>query len=443
MTNPKTDNATTARIRQLLAGMGSKKLPVIDLTLDRILRLLEALGSPHLNLPPVIHVAGTNGKGSLIAYLKAIFQAAGLRVHAYTSPELVRFNERIVLVGKEIEDRYLAEVLERVNNLLNVHPVTVFEATTAAAFVAFAETKADVLLLETGLGGRYDASNVVPSPVLTANTPVSLDHCEFLGNAIEGIAAEKAGIIKQGVPVVIGSQQPEALAVIERVAREKNAPAYRMGHEWTYGAADDGLVLHTRTHTMGLPRPALAGAHQLHNAALAAACIEVLRARAVFAPSEQHVCDGIAKAVWRARLQKLSSGPLMAHIPQNAQVWLDGGHNPAAGEALAQWAAAQDDAPLFVLCGMLSNKDARAFFAPLSGHVDSLATIAIPGRADAYDAVQLALKADEAGAEATPADSLEAGLALLGSQAKLYGKPCNILICGSLYLAGHILAENG
>ena len=418
-------SSTGAQVEAFLNRLHHPALASIDLSLDRMRRLLAMLGSPHKRLPPVIHVAGTNGKGSLLANLKAIFEAAGYKVHRYTSPHLVHFRERIVLAGKEIDDAHLMRLLNHVAPLLAQQPVTFFEATTALAFLAFAEQKADVLLLETGMGGRLDATNVVEKPILTAITPIAMDHMEFLGNSIEKIAAEKAGIMKAGVPCVIGRQTPEAMQVFEAKAHALQLPLYRLGQEWQH--THGGYRSPTRQISFA---PKLEGDYQWDNAATAIACLDMLPQ---FSISEAQIATGLANVHWPARLQRLHMPQLPAHV----ELWLDGGHNAQGGQVLAEWLAKDKERNIFLICGMVKGKDAKSFLAPAQPHVQRFWSIPIPAEPNTQAADVLAQTAANLGFTAQPAESLEKALQLALSHAT---KPTKIVICGSLYLAGKVLA---
>jgi len=366
-------------VLERLKGLHPK---VIDLALDRVERMLAALGNPQRSLPPVVHLAGTNGKGSTTANLRAMAEAAGQKVHAYTSPHLVRFAERIRVAGQIIGDEALTGLLEECERRNDGSAITFFEVTTAAAFLAFARTPADLCLLETGLGGRVDATNVVERPALTVLTPISLDHQAFLGETIAAIAGEKAGILKPGVACVCAAQPPEALAVIEARARELGAPLYLEGRDWS--VTETAFVMGDKR--LAMPRPALAGAHQIHNSGLAAACAVLLGL------PDQAILAGITRTEWPARLQRLTQGPLVAMLPAGWELWLDGGHNPAAGEILADWAKTQADLPLRAVVGMLNTKDSQGFLAPLAGQVQDLRTVAIPGEPNSLSAEEVAAK---------------------------------------------------
>jgi len=410
---------------------------LIDLSLDRVRRLLAALGEPQRCLPPAIHVAGTNGKGSTIAFLRAALEAAGLRVHAFTKPHLIRFNERIRLAGRLIDDALLAALLEECERANGGAPITYFEVTTAAAFLAFARAPADILLLETGLGGRFDATNVIERPALAAITPISLDHQHFLGETVAAIAGEKAGIIKPGRPAVLAPQPEAARRVLKARAEALGAPLFAAGSDWQAGATPDGMRYEGRRWPrLDLPKPGLIGPHQIENAGTALACLDVLEAVTLDPPA---LARGLETVAWPARLQRLSRGRLAALLPPGAELWLDGGHNAGGGAALAAVAQAWQEKPLRLVFGMLASHDARAFLAPLAPFAAFLAALAIPGEANAIPAEDGAAAARALGIAAEPAAGIAAALARLGAEAP----PGRVLICGSLYLAGRALAENG
>ncbi|RMF10892.1 MAG: bifunctional folylpolyglutamate synthase/dihydrofolate synthase [Alphaproteobacteria bacterium] len=418
---------TSDRILGRLTALHPKK---IDLSLGRMERLLAALGHPERRLPPVFHVAGTNGKGSTVAYLRAILEAAGLRVHVYTSPHLVRFAERIRLAGSLIEEDRLADILARCEAANGEAPITFFEITTAAALVAFAEEPADAVILEVGLGGRLDATNVVETPCVTAISPVSLDHREFLGDDLGGIAREKAGIAKPGCPLVVAPQEDEALAAIEAVARRAGVPLVLNGRDWRVSMGAHGLDYEDGLGGLGLPLPALRGGHQAINAGLAVACLRHQR----HLPVPDHAfAVGLETVDWPARFQDISGAPgLKGRFAAGARVFLDGGHNPAAGAVLAD-AMAHEGGRFALIMGMMANKDVAGFLAPVAGHVERLIAIPIPGQA-CHDPRAIAAAARDLGISAHSAENFHQALAMIG-------EPARILICGSLYLAGQVLAE--
>ena len=440
MAGPQVPPTKTDRVLERLTALHPK---LIDLSLERMWRLLDRLGNPQAKLPPVIHVAGTNGKGSVIAYLRAIFEAAGQRAHVYTSPHLVRFAERIRLAGEIIDEAYLAEVLEACEQVNGEAPITFFEVTTAAAFVAFAKCPADVLLLETGLGGRLDATNVIDRPALTAFTPISLDHTQYLGATVREIAFEKAGILRPGVPCVVGRQSAEPAAVLADRATALGAPLHRMGTEWWIETDGPAPIWRDSANRQVMPRPGLVGLHQIDNAAMAIACLSRFSEGAV-PPSA--ITAGLTAVEWPGRLQRLETGPLCDLAPGGSEVWLDGGHNAAAGAVLAQvmgeFAAADGAArPLHLIVAMLTSKDPVSFLAPLAPLAAGIQATAIPGEGASRAASEIVAAGDAVGrpiiGAATPAAAMTAIRAAAAD-----GPPPRILICGSLYLAGSVLAEN-
>jgi dihydrofolate synthase/folylpolyglutamate synthase len=387
-------------------------------------------------LPPVVHVGGTNGKGSVIAFLAALLEAAGHSVHVYTSPHLVRFAERIRLSGEIMAEDDLAALLAEVEEVNRGDPITYFEITTAAAMLAFSRARADVLLLEVGLGGRLDATNVVARPLVTAITPVSIDHTGYLGEGLETIAAEKAGILKPGVPAVIGRQPAAAARVIAARAEAVGAPLSRHGEEWRAETSAEGWRYLAGGRALELPPPALVGAHQIDNAAMAMACLDAMPEFPVDADA---IRRGLAGAVWPARLQRLDGNPLAAALHPEAELWLDGGHNAAAAEALAATLGAWTPRPLHLVLGMLDSKSVEEFLRPLAPLEPSVVGVAIPGEPASLSAEHIAATAAEAGLPARAADSVAAALRLIVEQCDS-GTPPRVLICGSLYLAGRVLA---
>jgi dihydrofolate synthase / folylpolyglutamate synthase len=430
---------------ELIARLSRLHPRHIDLSLDRMKRLLQRLDHPERKLPPVIHVAGTNGKGSTIAYLRAILEAAGLRVHVFTSPYLVRINEcyRLgrsgggVLVGDD-ELRAALENCERVNN---GEPITIFEAETAAAFCLFAQHPADVALLEVGLGGRLDSTNVIEAPLATVIAPVSMDHTEFLGDTLTAIAGEKAAIIKRHAPVICAEQLPEAMAVVEAQASRLRAPLHAAGQQWHVSVERGRLVYQDDRGLMDLAAPKLFGRHQFDNAGLA---IATLRAIDAFKIGMAAFETGIVNAEWPARMQRLVSGALVDRGPPGCEIWLDGGHNAEGGRVAA--AALGDleervSRPLAVIAGMMANKDAAGFLANFAGLTRHIIAVQIPGRDNAMSPDRLADAARALGMRVEIAPGVEAALQTLSRLA--YEVPPRILITGSLYLAGHVLAANG
>lgn len=404
-------------------------------------RLLAQLDHPERKLPPVIHVAGTNGKGSTIAYLRAILEAAGLRVHAFTSPHLVRINESIRLGGVLVGDDELLATLAHCENVNQGEPITLFEIETAAALTLFAKHPADVVLLEVGLGGRLDATNVIDTPLACVITPIGIDHTDFLGDSLMKIAAEKAGIIKRRVPVISAEQLPEVTAVIEQQARKLHAPVHSAGQEWHVNVERGRLVYQDDRGLMDLAAPRLFGRHQFGNAGLA---IATLRALDMFKIDAVAYEAGVARAEWPARMQRLTSGRLVALAPENSEIWLDGGHNADGGRVVA--AALGDleervSRPLVAIVGMMANKDAAGFLANFAGLTRHIIAVKIPDRAGAMAPDALADAARGLGMRVETSASVAAALESLTRLA--YEVPPRILITGSLYLAGHVLAENG
>ena len=417
----------------------------IDLSLGRIERLLASLGHPERKLPPVVHVAGTNGKGSFQAFLRAIAEGLGKGVHVYTSPHLVNFHERVVLAGPDgsgpVSEEVLVDCLARAEAANGGELITLFEITTAAAFIAFSQAPADLLLLETGLGGRLDATNVVAKPLLTAITPVSIDHVSFLGETLMEIAGEKAGIIKPGVPCVVGRQEREAYAVIERKAEELDAPLYAAGRDFDAFEQHGRLIFQTPERLLDLPLPRLIGRHQIDNAGNAIAAASLVFGEALTTRALEH---GLTHAQWPARLELLASGALHSYVVEGTEIWLDGGHNAAGGQVIAHALAELDERvprPVHLIWGMMETKDAHAFIAPFKGLVERVYTVPIPEEQNAFSAEALAEIAKAEGFEARVAKNVE--VALLKSGAAALDRPARVLICGSLYLAGLVLRLHG
>ncbi|WP_299285189.1 folylpolyglutamate synthase/dihydrofolate synthase family protein [uncultured Tateyamaria sp.] len=418
----------------ILARMMALHPKIIDLTLDRVWRLLDALGNPQNDLPPVIHIAGTNGKGSTQAMIRAGLEAAGYRVNAYTSPHLARFHERIRLAGELISEPALTALLDECYEANGGKDITYFEITTCAAILAFARTPADFTLLEVGLGGRLDATNVIDTPALTIITPVSMDHEAFLGDTLAAIAGEKAGIIKRAVPCVVGPQDDAGMDVIQARAARLGAPVLAYGQHWHASPERDGMVYQDEAGLLDLPRPILPGDHQIQNAGMALAALRHLGCDA-------HACEAaVTRATWPARMQRLRTGPLAEVAAETgAELWLDGGHNPAAGAALAAVLRGLHERPTFLICGMLNTKDARGYMAPLAKVAQGLVAVSIPGEANTLTAADTAKAADDVGFETSMAADVHTALADI-----LAASPqARVLICGSLYLAGAVLRENG
>lgn len=417
----------------------------IDLSLGRIERLLAALGHPEKKLPPVIHVAGTNGKGSTVTFLRTIMEAAGLRVHTYTSPHLVRFNERFRLAqdgeGRLVSDAELAAAMEDCERANGGAPITVFEITTAAGMLLFSRNPADVLVLEVGLGGRLDATNVIDAPLASVITRVSIDHIDFLGDSLAGIATEKAGIIKRNVPVIVAAQQRDALAAIEKQAARLSAPLKIAGEDFTATEERGRLVYQDDNGLLDLPPPRLYGRHQYENAGLA---IATLRAQDRFRIPQAAFEIGIAKAEWPARMNRLTHGALIDLAPKGSEVWLDGGHNPDGGRAVAATFADLEERvsrPLVMICGMLTSKDCEGFLRNFTGLARRMVAIPVPGVEKSMSAQDLADRARGIGLSATSRDTIAEALEAVR---KLdLDPPPRVLITGSLYLAGEVLKQNG
>lgn len=432
---------TSSPSGEILARLSTLHPNTIDLSLDRMQRLMAQLGNPERRLPPTIHVAGTNGKGSTIAYLRAILEAADLTVHVYTSPHLVRMNESIRLGGMLVSDVDLHDAFAHVEAVNAGAPITLFEAETAAAFHLLASHPADVLLLEVGLGGRLDATNVVEAPVASVITPIAIDHTDFLGDTVEKIAAEKAGIIKRRVPVIIADQLPEVSAVLEAQARKLHAPTHSAGQEWHISVERGRLVYQDDRGLMDLAAPRLFGRHQFGNAGLA---IAVLRALPQFKFDPSVYERGVASAEWPARMQRLTSGKLLPLAPDESELWLDGGHNAEGGRVIAEALGDLEERvprPLVIIVGMMANKDASGFLANFAGLTRHIIAVPIPDRAGVMPVEKLVDAGRALGMRVETADS--AGAALQSLRRLAYEVPPRVLICGSLYLAGHVLAENG
>jgi dihydrofolate synthase/folylpolyglutamate synthase len=401
---------------------------VIDLTLDRVWRLLAALDNPQNDLPPVVHIAGTNGKGSTQAMIRAGLEAAGKHVHAYTSPHLARFHERIRLAGDLIAEDHLSTVLDECYSKNGGENITYFEITTCAALLAMARTPADYTLLEVGLGGRLDATNVIDSPAVSIITPISIDHEAFLGNTLTKIAGEKAGIIKRGCPVIVGPQTDEAMDVIEATAARLGAPMFAYGQHWHIARERDRLVYQDEAGLLDMPLPNLPGAHQYQNAGAAIAALRYLGFDAA-------ACEAaVSTAQWPARMQRLKRGPVIDAAP-DAEIWLDGGHNPAAGEAIGAHLASLPKRPTYLICGMLNTKDIGGYLRPMAEQAKHLFAVSIPGETNTLPAQDTANAALTAGMAASTALSVQNAV----EEIVRITPRARILICGSLYLAGNIL----
>lgn len=430
-------------VEAVLARLADRRPRIIDLSLDRMVTALARLGEPHKHLPPVFHIAGTNGKGSTIAFLRAILERAGKSVHVYTSPHLVRFNERIVVASGEISDPALIDLLQRCEDLVGDTQLTYFEATTCAALLAFAESSADYAIIEVGLGGRLDATNVFDQPLVTVATAVDLDHQQFLGETHSAVAAEKAGIFRKGAPAVIAPQLPDVMAVLETHAREAGALMHAFGMQWNAYTEHGRLIYQDETGLSDLDPPRLAGVHQIENAGTAIAAINA----AGLVLDDAILSAGLTSARWPARMQRLTRGPLVdlaqSLLGEAPEIWLDGGHNPHAGRAVARAIADMEERnarPLMMIAGMQSNKDAVGYFAPFIGIVSEVFAVAAKqGSVASPQEVEDAARG--AGHAAEACASLEQAMRFACTRNK--NEPPRILIGGSLYLAGEILAANG
>ena len=416
----------------ILARMMSLHPKVIDLTLDRVHRLLAALDHPEKSLPPVIHIAGTNGKGSTQAMIRAGLEAEGDLVHAYTSPHLARFHERIRLAGSLISEPALAALLDEAVAANGPDPITFFEITTVAALLAFARTKADYTLLEVGLGGRLDATNVIDRPALTVITPVSIDHQQYLGDTLPEIAGEKSGILKRGVPCIVGPQEAAGLDVIEARATKLGVPLFIYGQHWHTSQEAGRMIYQDENGLLDLPLPSLLGAHQITNAGAAIAALRY------FGKSSAACEAAVTRPEWPARMQRLRQGPLVDAAPE-IELWLDGGHNPAGGQAIGATLAAMPKRPSYLICGMLNTKDIKAYLYPLASHIQALHAISIPNEINTLSAENTRDAAISVGMRATAEADVMAAL----NSIKAQDANARVLICGSLYLAGMILRENG
>jgi len=432
----------TSKSDAVLARLMSLHPKKIDLSLDRMHSILKALGNPEEKLPPVIHIAGTNGKGSTTATLRAIAEAAGHRVHVYTSPHLVRFAERIRLAGQIIDEDYLTDLLERCEQAAAGQPITFFEITTAAALLAFSETPADLCILEVGLGGRLDATNVVERPAATGITPISMDHEQFLGDTIAKIAAEKAGIIKPGVPCVVSHQPVDARTSIEKACETAGIKPYAYGEAWhAEPRGDDGFLYEDWKSVLDLPAPNLVGDHQVMNAAMAIALAHAQKAVSI---PEAAIKAGLGWVRWPARLQELAGTNLHKILPEGADLWLDGGHNPAAARVIRGFLRQIDpvERSIVLILGMMDTKDMAGYLKPLAGVVDQVIAVDIPGEEGAAKPAQLAAAATDIGINGVLAKDVKSALQAITDRANP-NRPPFVLIGGSLYLSGRVLRETG
>ncbi len=427
----------------------------IDLKLDRMLEILDRLGNPHLKIPPVIHVAGTNGKGSTVSYIRNILQKAGYKIHAYTSPHLIHFNERMVLNGEQISDRYLFEIMERTRVAAESNPIcsdgntglTLFEATTAASFIAFSEVPADFLIMEVGMGGRLDATNVIENTILSIITPVDIDHAEFLGDTIEKIAHEKAGIMRSGVPCVISKQEKEGLDVLEYHAKLLKTPVMRFGKEFacefeqndnyfSFFNLRNGEKIHSQIYS----KPSLIGPHQIENVSAAIAAIEILNSRGHCEVYYEDICDGIKETYWPARIESIRRGKIFDMLPNsNWELFLDGAHNPHGAGALARWAETRQDKPLYIIFGTTKGKDVTQYLKVLKPHVKFVCGICVNHETNAQRGNVISEAAESLGMATKAFDFLPNAIKYI---AEIEKNDAIVLICGSLYLAGDVMRVN-
>ncbi len=417
------------KVLERLSRLHPKK---IDLSLDRMKIILKVLGQPERSLPPVIHVAGTNGKGSVTAYMRSIFEASDYKTHIYSSPHLVRFAERIRLAGKIIDEEILFQLLLETEKLNNNSPITYFEITTALALKAFAVIPADVLLLEVGLGGRFDATNVISRPLAAVITPVSLDHEGFLGTDVGLIGYEKAGIAKEDSPLITASQLPEVMKNIKKSCDETGA---NLVTDWSFETFEDYFIYRDTRGSLKLPHPNLKGAHQISNAALA---IATLRHQDKFSFTEGQFAKGITHAHWAARMQDITDSPMGKSLPKGSALWLDGGHNPAAGYTIAESFKKEGSRAFILITGMMSNKDIAGFLKPFAPLTEKLYAVKVTNE-ESHAPCVICEIAQSINIPSEPISSPQKAILTI---AKNHTKPVTVLICGSLYLAGQVLEEN-
>lgn len=415
-----------------------------DFGLDRMLKLLSKLGNPEKKLPPVIHVAGTNGKGSTVAFINHIMKAAGYKVHTYTSPHLINFNERITLAGKQIIDRELYKILEECRiaaEEVNI-PVTFFEGTTVAALLAFSRIEADILLVEVGMGGRLDATNVIDNPLLTIITSISLEHTEYLGPTVEIIAGEKAGIIKPNVTCIVAPQQDSVMRVLEFYASKNKSPLYRGGYEWVCKQHDNHIMsFNSSVQFLKLPLPSLQGMHQITNAGNAIATCSILSGKYNYNINYEHIVSGIENTYWPARLEHIKAGQLIDMLPADWKLFMDGAHNPAGAHVLSEWIANSLNQSVYVILGMTKDKDIEGFLKYIKPHVKLLCTVCVKSEPRSQNAKVIEEKALAVGINAIACNSLSSAISEILNEAA-YSEIKNIIVCGSLFLAADFMLEN-
>lgn len=405
----------------------------IDFGLDRVLELLDRLGNPHKKLPPVVHFAGTNGKGSTSAFLRSFLEAAGYKVHVYSSPHLMNFNERIVLAGREISDDYLKQLSEECRIAAGDMRITFFEGTTALAYLAFSRTQADIVLLETGMGGRLDATNIIDKPACTVITPISLDHTEYLGNDIRLIAGEKVGILKHNVPCVSSLQTEEAHLVIEQKADALAAPLFSLGYDWMVDKTETGMKYESKRGDIDLPKPSLLGDHQIVNAGTA---ITVTKCLKDFTITDEHIIAAIQNTKWPARMQQITKGDIANKLPENWEIWVDGMHNAAGAQIISTIIDDWDDKPTYIICGFTKGRDATSILSYFKNNVSFACGILVQSEPSAQKAEEVANAAIQSGLDAKSFDSIDEAVYFLTHK---FEKPARILVCGSLYLASDLM----
>lgn len=413
----------------------------IELGLSRVYQLLERLENPHLKLPPIIHLAGTNGKGSTLSFLRSIFSESGLKIHTYTSPHLVNFNERITLAGSEISDEFLNEILNECKTAAEIHPkieVTFFEGITVAAFLAFSRIKADLLLLEVGMGGRLDATNVVPEVLCSIITPIAFDHTDFLGKTLGKIAFEKAGIIKKNCPVFVGKQKSSAIKIIEEQASRLDSETKILGHDWKIKREKNRFLFEGFGKKIALPLPSLLGSHQIENASVA---IAAAISQKKFIVTENHLTNALQKTFWQARLQKITSGKFSKILPENFEIYLDGSHNVQGASTILEFIKIQKPNKITLIFSMLEDKDCVGFLTKLAPKINELIAIAIPDENKSLQPEEIKKIADKLLIPTKTANSLDDAFRKV-SLSKTQKPKTTVLVCGSLYLAGYFLAQN-
>ncbi len=411
-------------------------------SIDLIKGFLQKLGNPEKNIPPIVHISGTNGKGSTLAFIRYIMQAAGYRIHTYTSPHLIHFNERIVVAGEYISDNELYNLLEECRIAINDQPITLFEATTITAFLAFARNRADIALIEVGMGGRLDATNIIVNPILTIITSIALDHAEYLGPTVEIIASEKAGIMKNSVPCVIAPQKESVMDVLGRHAALKKSPLYRSGLEWHCYQKNKKMIFQSFIQSTEFPLPSLKGNHQIINAGNAIAACSILSGKYGFDICEEDIARGLQHAYWPARLEHIKSGRLVALLPNNWKLFLDGAHNEDGAKVLAEWIACNFPEGIYVIFGLTRNKNIEKFLQHFKPYTRLLCAVCVQSEPNAINTALIKKTAATIGVNAVECESIRD--AILNYILRTIDQNVKtILICGSLFLARDLSIENG